>query len=111
MNKQLASVVLYLKSKLVSLILLVLLIVGYQYMPDGMPFLELYYTAVTVFGVVMLGPIIRLVVFNEAAIYAEGGKLTLDLCMNTVTPALLHYWFATAISYALALIPFASIAK
>lgn len=83
----------------------------YIKLPDGLPFVELIYTAVTVFGIITLGPIVRLVVFNEAALYAENGKLNTDLDKPAVCPALLHYWFATAISYAAALIPFATIAK
>lgn len=105
------SILYYLKNKSVSLIVLAAAIVCYAAIPSGTPFVELAYTAVTVLATVTLAPVIRLLVFNEAAVYAETGLLDRDIRHRTFTPALIHYWFATFISYAAPLCCIATIAK
>ena len=100
----------YLKNKTASLIVLAVAIALYIAVPSG-PFVELLYTAVTVLAVITIAPIIRLLVFAEAALYAECGKLDRDLTHMTFTPALCHYWFATAVSYAAPIACIATIAK
>jgi hypothetical protein len=105
------SIVSYLKNKLVSIIVLALAVIVYSLIPDGTPFVELIYTAITVLGVITLAPIVRLLVFNEAALYAETGGLEHDLLLGRFTPGLAHYWFATAISYAAPIICIATITK
>jgi len=100
----------YIKNKTASMIVFAVAVALYVSMPEG-PFVELLYTAVTVLAVVTLAPIIRLLVFAEAAHYAECGKLDRDLGHMTFTPALCHYWFATAISYAAPIACIATIAK
>jgi hypothetical protein len=98
--KTLLSIGLYLKSKLVSLIVLAVAILLYGLIPSGTPFVETAYAAVVVLATIILAPVLRLLVFNEAALYAEGGQLMRDLSMREFTPALVHYWIATIICYA-----------
>jgi len=105
------SILHYLKNKLVSLIVLAVAIAIYAVLPSGTPFVELAYTAVTVLAVITLAPVLRLLVFNEVALYAESGQLVTDLAAGKVTPALLHYWFATAICYAAPIVCIATISK
>lgn len=111
MKNTLKAIAYYLKNKSVSLLVLAAAIVIYALMPVDLPFTELAYTAVTVLGVITLAPVLRLLVFNEVAQYAESGGLLADLTAGKVTPALLHYWFATAICYAAPLACIAGISK
>lgn len=105
------SIAHYLKNKLVSLIVLAAAILIYAVLPSGTPFVELAYTAVTVLAVITLAPVLRLLVFNEVAQYAETGGLVADLKAGTITPALIHYWFATAVCYAAPIACIAGISK
>lgn len=109
--KTIDSILHYLKNKTVSLGVLIAAVVIFGLLPSGTPFLEMLYTAVSVFGVITLAPILRLLVFNEAAFYAECGKLDEDLKGGDLTPALIHYWFATAICYAVPLACLATLSK
>lgn len=108
---QLQSALHYLRNKAPSIALMVVGFVVYRLLPDGLPFLEMFYTGLTIFATIVAAPFIRLLVFNEAAQYAESGGLTSDLQRSAFTPALLHYWFATAICYATALACLATITK
>lgn len=101
----------YIKSKWLSVALFALGFIVYHFLPDSMPFLELYYTALTIQAVAVFGPLIRLQLWTEVAHYAETGGLLKDLAAGTQTLAFTHYWRATAISYALPLICMATIAK
>jgi hypothetical protein len=101
----------YLKNKLVSILVLAIVVILYAFLPEGTPFIELIYTAITVLGIIILGPILRLLVFNEAAQYAETGRLTEDLSIGRFTPALVHYWFATFLCYAAPILCIAGITK
>ena len=105
------SIAAYLKNKIISLIVLAVAILLYSILPSGTPFVEMAYTAGTVLGVITLAPVLRLLVFNEVAVYAETGGLDHDLQFSKVTPALLHYWFATAICYAAPIVCLATISK
>jgi len=109
--KTITSIGYYIRNKSVSLGVLAASILIYSILPDGLPFVEMIYTAVSVLGVITLAPILRLLVFNEAACYAECGKLDTDLKSCDLTPALLHYWFATAICYAVPLACLATLSK
>jgi hypothetical protein len=101
----------YIWGKWVSILLFALMVAHYKSLPE-MPFIELYYTTISVFGVALLGPLLRLILFAEAALYAENGGLTSDLKnRSSVSVRLKHYWFATAISYLMPLICFATISK
>lgn len=105
------AIIYYVRNKAVSLAVLMAAIVGYSLLPSGTPFVELAYTAVNVLGVITLAPILRLLVFAEVANYAETGKLVADLKAGNLSPALVHYWFATLICYAAPIACIATIAK
>jgi hypothetical protein len=105
--KTLQSIAYYLRNKTVSLLVLAAAVTLYNFLPSGVPFTELMYKAITVLGVVTLAPVLRLMVFNEAAVYAETGQLSIDLAAGKITPNMIQYWFGTAICY---LVPIACIA-
>jgi len=105
------AIIAYVKNKSASLLVLVGAIIAYGLSPQDMPFSELAYTCVTVLGVIVLAPIVRLLVFKEAANYAETGKLVEDLIAGKFTPSMIHYWFATAVSYLTPLACIMTIAK
>lgn len=116
----LASVGSYVRSKGVSILVLIigfamynkLTLAGQTVEGPGIPFIELFYSALTILAAVVAAPLVRLLVFNEAAQYAESGALVRDLKGNKgLTPALLHYWFATAICYLVCLACMATITK
>lgn len=76
------------------------------------PFSEFFYAGILIVGITIVAPIVRLLVFPEAADYAESGGLRRDIGMipeaanrlrpaPRFTPALVHYWYATAICYAI----------
>ncbi len=111
MNVPTHTLLKYLKNKSVSLLVFALLVTGYIHLPDSTPFVEVIYTAITAYGVVLLGPIIRMQIFMEAANYAETGGLDADLNSNAITAKTKHYWFATAISYLVPLACMCTIAK
>lgn len=95
----------FLKNKAIVIILLLALAYAYISIPADaatpMPFVEVFYAAILLGTIVVVAPFARLMVFPEAAAYAESGELKKDLLTRvTVSPALLHYWFATAICYA-----------
>lgn len=101
MNTTIQAVAGYLKSKAMSVGVFLMGFVVYHFLPDSMPFLELYYTALTVLAIAVFGPILRLLLFTEAAHYAESGGLLNDLAAGVPTLAFTHYWRATAICYLL----------
>jgi len=111
MKNTLSAIGHYLKNKIVSLIVLAVSIALYTIVPSGWSFVELLYTAVTVLAVITLAPVLRLLVFAEAAFYAESGELDTDLAAGKFTPALCHYWFATAVCYLAPLACIAGISK
>lgn len=111
MNQIALSTLSYLRNKALSIVLLLVGFVVYRWLPDGLPFLELFYTGLTIMAVAVAAPLMRLVVFNEAALYAESGGLVSDLNRLMVTPHLKHYWFATAVCYLTAIACLATIAK
>lgn len=112
-----------LKNKLAAFIVLAALMAIYAAIPPvtfdpatgarsgGMPFAELLFTAILVTGTIAIAPIIRLLVFPEAARFAED-KMGLEPALNrgVFSPWLLHYWFATAICYLVTAAAIASIA-
>ena len=101
----------YLKNKVPSLIVTAAAYLLYILIPSGWPFVELAYTACTVLGVTTLAPVLRMLVFGEAAHYAECGDLDRDLATGKMTPALIHYWIATVLCYIVPLACIATIAK
>jgi hypothetical protein len=107
----------YLKNKTTSIGILAVAFWGYSVLPGAqpgeavMPFTEFAYTLLTMLTVVAVAPFLRLMVFNEAAHYAESGELERDLASGKYTPALCHYWFATFLCYAACIACMASLAK
>jgi len=100
----------YFLNKLVPLVVLVLLMWSFKNLPDSpLPFTELLYVAILIVGAVVVAPFIRLLVFPEAAEYAESDRLRNDLRLSPLTTAYIHYRFATAISYAVAVFCFSTI--
>lgn len=107
------TVISHFKSKLAVIALLGTAIYAYLCLPSGspVPFAEIAYTAITIIAVPVMATLMRLMVFREVVDYAERGGLTLDLAGGKVTPAMLHYWFATFICYAVAALPLTTIGK
>ena len=95
-----------LHNKLPTFIVLGLLTWLYKGLPEDqpLPFAELLYAVILVASVTSIAPVIRLLVFNEAAVFAESGGLDKALADKSFTPALIHYWFATATCYLTALL-------
>lgn len=90
-----------LRNKWPTFVVLAVLAWIYRSLPDNqpVPFAELLYAVILIASVTTIAPVIRLLVFNEAAQYAESGALDQTLKDNVYTPALVHYWFATAVCY------------
>jgi hypothetical protein len=111
------SIIAYVKNKALSIVILLAAFWAYNALPgsrpgeDALPFTEFAYTLLTMLTVVVVAPFLRLMVFNEAALYAEKGGLESDLCAGKYTPALVHYWFATFVCYAACIACMASLAK
>ncbi len=93
----------FLWSKGAVITLLLLLLFKYTGLGDA-PFAELIYAGILVLTVAVLAPIIRLLVFAEAANLAESGGVKALLRKRTISPELIHYWIATAISYTVTLL-------
>jgi hypothetical protein len=83
-------------------------------LPQGpgasVPFSELFYGGILILAILATVPVVRLIFFAEAAEYAELGKLREDIGMVApkegvlrhpakFTPALVHYWYATTVSF------------
>ena len=101
--KKLKTIGLLLWNKGVAIALLAILIFKYTGLADA-PFAELLYAVILIGSVIVTAPVIRLLVFSEAAEMAESGKVSAYLSLTKVSPALMHYWFATLISYAVTLL-------
>lgn len=86
-----------------SMILLSLLLFKYTGLSDA-PFSELIYGLILISTTVVTAPIIRWLVFPSAAEIAETGDLKRLLVVNSVSPALMHYWIATFLSYTVTLV-------
>lgn len=93
----------YLLNKAAAIVLLLVLLAVFHGLPTEAPtpFAELLYVSILIIGVTVVAPLVRLLVFPEAAEFAEGPYLREHLNQLQYTPALLHYWFATFISYAI----------
>lgn len=105
MTNTLRAGVSFIKNKAFAIALLALAAYAYLGIPADaetpMPFVEVLYAGILLGTIIVAAPFIRLVVFPEAAAYAESGELRKDLVTRvTVSPALMHYWFATSICYA-----------
>jgi hypothetical protein len=110
----------YVRNKAVAIGALVACLVSFHLLPNDrdIPFVELLYAVTVIMWLAVMAPLTRLLVFPEAAAYAESGGLSADLSAEPSTDAVLfspetgttpvrrsasnrlrHYWFATAISY------------
>lgn len=68
------------------------------------PFAELILPFIIICFICIVSPIVRFLIFREAADYAEQGQLEKDLALPNLTPAYIHYRFATTISFVVTLI-------
>lgn len=112
-----ATIAAFLKNKGAALLVLIAALYAYSRLPEPspdqppLPFVEIAYTGITLLAVIVVAPILRMLVFGEAARYAEAGQLDKDLAAGTFSPALVHYWIATAICYAAPIVCMATISK
>ncbi len=99
--KTLLAIYHMLRNKLVAIVVLFVLATLYKNIPadQPVPFAELLYAVILVSSVTILAPVMRLLVFGEAAQFAESGGLDRTLTGTSFTPALIHYWIATLICY------------
>ena len=109
--KTLTAAGLYLWNKSVAIFVLIALMWSYRSIlpvtfdpltgekSGGMPFADVLFAAILILAVVVIAPFVRLLMFAEASEYAESGKLRREIGHMTITPAMRHYWFATAISF------------
>ena len=111
LRSQIAAFLLTLRNKAAAILILMLCVWIYNKIPSGVPFTEVFYTLITVFACVVVAPLIRTLVFNEASQYAENGTLDKELLYMKFTPAMVHYWIATIICYAIVILGFSSITK
>ena len=90
-------------NKGVAIALLILGIYQYTGLSDA-PFAELIYAVILIGTTIVAAPVIRLLVFPVAGTMAETGELKRLIAVSTVSPALIHYWIATVISYTVTLV-------
>lgn len=98
-------------NKFIGISVLVVLMWIYSGLPTEtpLPFAEHLYLLILIFGASVVAPFIRLLIFPEAAEYAESGGLRTDLKMGTRTPALLHYWWSSSVCFVLTIVCFATV--
>jgi hypothetical protein len=90
-------------NKGVAIALLILALFKYSGLSDA-PFAELMYAVILVGTTIVTAPIIRFLVFPVAADMAEKGEVKRLIAINTISPALIHYWICTVISYSVTLV-------
>ena len=90
-------------NKGIAIALLLLALFKYSGLSDA-PFAELIYALILIGTAVVSAPIIRLLMFPVAAQIAEGGEVKRLIAVNNGSPALIHYWLCTVISYAVTLV-------
>lgn len=103
----LLTFLLWLKNKSIAIIALVLLMEWYKRIPPvvfdqasgrssgGMAYSEILFAVIGILSVFVYGSLARLLMFREAAHYAENGDLMEDLTNGVETAELKQYWFAT----------------
>ena len=107
----------FLKNKAAAIIALALSVYFYNQIPQGpdaetVPFAEVLYAAILIQAVLVAAPLARLLVFPEVSEYAESPKLRSDLSWGlNVTPALIHYWYATGLCYLICIVCVGTITK
>lgn len=103
MKNKLITTLRLLWNKGVAIALLLLATFKYSGLSDA-PFAELLYSVILVGTTIVVAPIIRFLVFPTAATMAESGELKRLVAISTVSPALIHYWICTVISYSVTLV-------
>jgi len=124
MNSTVAAAALFFRNKAIAIVVLLALMYGYRQIPEltydmqtgqkhgGLPYAELVYACILVLSVFILGGFVRLLIFPEASEYAESGTLRRHLFHGErKTMAYVHYRFATAVSFAIALVCMATLAR
>jgi hypothetical protein len=107
----------FLLNKAFAIIALGLGVYFYNQIPQGpdaetVPFAEVLYSAILVGTVLVVAPFARLLVFPEVSEYAESQRLRSDVTHNsTITPALVHYWYATGLCYLICIVCVGTITK
>lgn len=109
--KTLVTVGRFFLNKFAAILVTLLLLYVYHSLPSDrpVPFAELIYLLILILGSTVLAPFVRLLVFPEAAEYAEGKELREHLKFGEASSALKHYWFATGMSYLLTIACVASL--
>ena len=109
MNKTVVAAAQFLWNKAPAIIILILLMILWNSLKEASyPFIEFLYAAIVGVATIVFAPLIRLVVFPEAAEYGESGALRTDLEDLPSAPLrYLHYRMATVISYSVAAISIA----
>lgn len=107
------SFFLLIKNKLLSIGVLFVLATIYKNLPadQSIPFAEVLYAIILVSTIMVVAPIMRMLVFNEAAVYAESGALDKDLAEDRQGAAYNHYRFATAVCYLCSIICVSALAS
>jgi hypothetical protein len=107
------SFLLLLKNKLLSIGVLLVLGTVYRSLPQDqpIPFAEVLYAIILVSTIMVIAPIMRMLVFNEAAVYAESGALDKDLASSRESLSYKHYRFATAVCYLSAIVCVSALAS
>lgn len=105
------TVVRFLINKAALIALLIVSMHAFHSLPEGVPvpYSEVLYCTVLILAEVLTASVVRILVFPEAAYYAECGKLRRDVSNPGVEPAIKHYWFATAICHAVTLFTLANL--
>ncbi len=106
-----------LANKAIAIALLVIGLYSYTHLPAEAAWAELIYACCLLNATSVCAPLMRLLVFPEAASYAESRSLKEDLTQPirdsygkpSVSPALIHYWFATAVCYGASIVTISSI--
>jgi hypothetical protein len=109
-QRTLKTIGLLLANKLSLWTITAALYLAYLLIPSGTPFLSAIYAVLVVFSIPSLMPVIRLLLFLEAAEFAEGKGLRLELDRREMSVIYRHYRFATAVSFLAACLPFVCIA-
>ena len=103
MKNKLTTTLRLIWNKGIAVALLLILIFKYSGMADA-PFAELFYAVILIGTVIVTAPIIRFLVFPVAGTLAETGEVKRLIAVNSISPALIHYWICTVISYTVTLL-------
>ena len=108
MKKELLTFISMIKNKGIAISALMILIYKYTSIAES-PFAELVYAVILITASITTAPVVRLLVFPESAHMAERGEVAELLGHADITPALIHYWLTTVISYTITLVCISSL--